>query len=972
MTPHTAEAAFNASLADILRKKHPLWEKLLGVEQTAVVVESTLLRPDIIIRSTTSQPVVVETEFLPANTVEKDATDRLGLTLRDSGDRIEQTIALRIPSHLQRAQESLPRRIAGATFEYCLFSGSPSSPVRWPKDGWLSGGVDDLARCIEHASLSERLINQYIEIFAQGVTFAANILANDSNLFPDPPRRIASALNQGAGEQTIRMAMTIVANALTFHETVAGTHDIASIDDLRSRIDSRPRKSAVLACWDRILNEVNYWPIFHIASTILEPIRTPTANRILHILAKTAEELAGIGIATMHDLSGRMFQKLIADRKFLATFYTLPTSATLLAELAIDRLDFDWSNREAYPNLRIADLSCGTGTLLSAAYQSILARYRRAEGNDADIHKRMIELSLIAADIMPAATHLAASQLSSAHPTITFADTRIYTMPYGNDSDGPCIGSLDLTVRPSTKALFATGQRRAHGKRGDIQDQDAVLPHGSLDLAIMNPPFTRPTNHESATIPIPSFAGFETSDREQRAMSDRLKKIRQRILKCGISPAGHGNAGLASNFIDLAHAKIKPRGTVAFVLPITFAQGVSWTNARNLLADYYSDIVIVTIATSGSHDRAFSADTGIAEALVVANRTSTGKAAPSINRAPILFINLYRRPQNLLEAAEIASAIGQIPKHSSAGRITIGVNQIGSYVRAPITEGGCVGLRQPSLAKTLTLLSAGTLHLPQYSQPLPVATSTLGALGERGLLDRDIAGEGRGPFNIVPIIGIPSYPVLWRHSAKRERCLFVAPDTEGEVRDGCEDAAVRVWRSATRLHFNRDFRLNSQSLAACLTPGRTLGGTAWPNFSLDRKRWEAPIVLWANGTLGLMSFWWAGTRQQQGRTRLTISALPDLFVLDPRRLSDAQLDTAAKLLGQFQQRALLPANEAYRDDTRKSLDRAVLVELLGLPEDILEPLARLRLQWCAEPSVHGGKHTQPSKHRGLYWPISSE
>ena len=47
-----------------------------------------------------------------------------------------------------------------------------------------------------------------------------------------------------------------------------------------------------------------------------------------------------------------------------------------------------------------------------------------------------------------------------------------------------------------------------------------------------------------------------------------------------------------------------------------------------------------------------------------------------------------------------------------------------------------------------------------------------------------------------------------------------------------------------------------------------------------------------------------------------------------------------------------------RDNTRKDLDRAVLIELLGLPEDILEPLDLPRQKWCAEPSVHGGKKTR--------------
>ena len=954
MPANTSEIAFNSSLADVLRGKHPLWDDLLGAEQTKVIIENPRLRPDILVRSSTSQPVAIETEYFPANTVESDAKSRLGLTLRDTGEVIEQAIALRVPVALQHGQAGLQNRISQATFEYCLISGNPEDPKRWPKLGWLIGGVDDLARCIEFASYAERLIDEYIDVFTRGVATAANGLSLDAKKFPDAPRKIAEVLNQAETEQTNRMAMTIIGNALIFHATVAGAHDIQPIEALRRQSDGKPSKSKVLQCWDRILREVNYWPIFHVASMLLEPIRTPTANKILESLADTTDELAGIGISTMHDLSGRMFQKLIADRKFLATFYTLPTSATLLAELAVGRLEFDWKSTDSYPMLRIADLSCGTGTLLSAAYHAVLSRYRRAGGNDAKIHKAMMEDSIIAADIMPAATHLAASQLSSAHPTVTFSNTKIYTMPYGVSEQGATsIGSLELLDVNTTRSIFATAEVQAHGEVGELGAL-AEVQQNSLDVSIMNPPFTRPTNHESTTVPIPSFAGFETSNDEQRAMSSRLKSIRKRLN----APAGHGNAGLASNFIDLADAKIKPSGVVAFVLPFAVAQGESWNNARDLLAKKYNDILIVTIATSGTEDRAFSADTGMAEALIIAKKRSLGDTA----WIRTIFVSLSRRPANILEAAEMAGAINRIPEGADSGRLMIGTSRIGSYVRAPIWEGGCAALGQPTLAKVMMDLSNGKLCLPQTEANHNIPVTNLGTLGNRGLLDRDISD--RGPFEIVQKSGVPDYPVLWSHDAQRERLLFVEPDTEGAVRSGHEEAARIAWRSATKLHFNRDFQINSQSLAACLTTRETLGGRAWPNFGLEKSKWEAPVLLWANTTLGLMSFWWAGTRQQQGRAILTISALPSLLSLDPRDLSDKQFAIAGKIVKTFRGRTFLPANEAYRDPVRQDLDEAVLLELLGLPEDILQALENVRLQWCAEPSVHGGKGTGPEQDSG--------
>ncbi len=775
---------------------------------------------------------------------------------------------------------------------------------------------------------------------------------------------MAEILHQEDSEQTSRMAMAIIANAMVYHFAIAGPHNLPELPSLRGG-GGRLNVTKVYNVWNRILREINYWPIFKIASELLLCVPVPKSGWILDGLVEAATELAQFGAVSMHDLSGRMFQRLIADRKFLATFYTLPNSAALLAGLAVARLRVDWADPASVKRLRLADLACGTGALLGAAYQCVLARHRRAGGDDAQLHGAMMERALIAADIMPAATHLTASLLSSAHPGVTFRQTQIYTMPYGEAPEGSgrrcAIGSLDLIDSDETRALFGTAQRQTWGDRSDSQGVDWSLPAESLDLVIMNPPFTRPTNHESATVPVPSFAGFGTSAEEQSAMAERLKEVR----RSGRELAGHGNAGLASNFIDLAHAKVKPGGVVALVLPASFTQGESWKAARRLFDRHYRDLTIISIAEAESTGRAFSADTGMAEVLVVATKRepSQEQAAP----AEAAYVNLDRRPGNLLEARELARGIAR-------GGLAVLANESGSEARcrlgvctkAALGDGGAAQLRHPGLVAAMLALRGGHLRLPRQRKRLPIRVVRLGALGARGLLHRDIAGAERaadglprGPFDVEPVRGASDYPMLWAHDAPRERCLVVQPDREGVVRPGCEERAAEVWeRTATRLHFTLDFRINSQSLVACLTPKPSIGGTAWPNFRLTDSAWDEAVALWANTTLGVMGVWWLGTRQQQGRARLTISRLPELVVLDPRALTEEQLDRCGKLFEAFRARPLKPANEAFRCETRQALDRALLVDLLGLPERILEPLGALRDQWCDEPTVHGGKSTR--------------
>ena len=619
----------------------------------------------------------------------------------------------------------------------------------------------------------------------------------------------------------------------------------------------------------------------------------------------------------------------------------MPESACLLAELAVERLDLDWSNQEAIKGLRIADFACGTGALLSAAQRAVYRRFRRAGGDDSDLHRALMERVLTGLDIMPAATHLTCSMLSSAHPSLAYGKSQIHTMPYGIDGGRTHIGALDLLDSEHSYSLFATGESLA-GTEADRRTQHSVtIEDKSCDLVIMNPPFTRPTNHKGAerdNTPVPSFAGFGKSHNEQMAMSGKLKRFRPEF--------GHGNAGLASNFMDLGHRKLKSGGVLAVVVPFAFARGKGWERARKTLATKYSNIHVLSIATTGSTGRAFSADTGMAECLVLATKRS--QPVPSA-----VFSNFPTRPKSLLEAAVAAR------------------NSEAKYAQGNILNAGGAGVLSASVIESAERLQSGSLVLPRHPDAKIVPIVRLGAVAKRGLYHLDIGGAPpRGAFHIRQVRQneVPDYPALWNHDAKRERRLVVHPDRCGDVKGEYAKKAAHDWeRTASRLHCNLDFQLNSQSLAMCVTPEKCLGGTAWPNVVPRDDRHEIPLLLWCNSTLGLILFWWHGTRQQKGRSRMTIIAVPELPVLDPRALTETQTDHCRVIFEDLKDRDFLPANEAYRDATRKALDSELLfgiTSVLKLDPALEEGLDVLRKQWCAEPSVHGGKGTRITSHSG--------
>ena len=202
-----------------------------------------------------------------------------------------------------------------------------------------------------------------------------------------------------------------------------------------------------------------------------------------------------------HDLTGAVFQRLIADRRFLAAYYTTPASAALLTGLAITPAmlpaDLSWSNGTDLGKLRIGDLACGTGTLVSTAYQRVGQLHELAGGDAEALHPVMMGGGLVGCDVLPAASHLTASMLAGAHPTVTYQQSAIYTVAYGRQPDGQvALGSIDLLDEQRPLECFAITSQLADSTGESDVSAHVKIPHNSLHLVIMNPPFTRPTGHE--------------------------------------------------------------------------------------------------------------------------------------------------------------------------------------------------------------------------------------------------------------------------------------------------------------------------------------------------------------------------------------------------------------------------------------------------------------------------------------------
>ena len=579
--------------------------------------------------------------------------------------------------------------------------------------------------------------------------------------------------------------------------------------------------------------------------------------------------------------------------------------------------------------------------------------------------------------------------LAGSHPDTPFDGECLLAMPYGKQSDGNiAVGSLDLLAEHVQQSLMDTAVAVSAGGRAPEEVRDLVsrVGHAKFDLVIMNPPFTRPTNHEAghANVPIPAYAAFETTTDEQSAMSDRVKTLTRN------APSG-GNAGEASDFVELAHRKVRDGGSVAMVLPLSAMSGSSWDSVRVRWSESYDDITVVTVAGPGSYDASFSADTGMAECLFVARRAPVHDSGSGLDpRKRATFVVLRQQVQSAAVADLLAAEItrlrdsGEVYRLEDAGGVThlrIGGDSFGVIVDAPLPQAGpwsLAGIADGDLAQAAfhlehgTLLQVGQPGAPHHALPI----TPLGKVANRGPVDRDINEQTRddsprGPFELLKpgVSQAPAYPMLWAHDTKRERRLVVAPDSEGRIKSASVattqanllEKAARIWGTATRAHYNRDLQFNSQSLIVAMTERPCIGGRAWPSVIFEDPECEYVFALWCNSTLGLLLHWWVANKTQSGRGITTVTGIPNIPTLDVQSLTIEQLAASKAAFEGLLERRFLPFDQIDEDPARAELDHRLLVDVLRLPEMLCEPggpIDLLRRKLAREPQIHGGKRTR--------------
>lgn len=953
------EDLITGALVDVLRPMRHGWT--LTQHPTRPFNENDK-EPDVILTEPKRNPIVIEDKVDHKSSADHSGEkqlrdDYLGKTLKSIGHTIHTGIAVRFPYRFRSVEQAeLNEKMAEAEdISYCLLS--IDEPYRFPKEGWLTGSVADIATAIRVGATPISKIENAVQTLKNGVTHAAMHAQETVKERPDLGEKIADILHQKPGKQTMQMAMLIIGNAFVFQSLLAHKPNLETIPSL-SEIKEEYGKlsvSEVLKVWKHI-QEINYTPIFGVADRLVRVLsgNDQLVGDVLRILRKTALALQNMGLAHEHELAGIAFQDFIKDRKTIKANYTRPESSTLLCTLVLPELN---KNAE---DIKVADFACGTGTLLNGIYQRILNLHEQTGGKGKDIHKHMVEKNLLGCDILPNATHLTVSIIAGTYPDIRIGDTRIKTMAYGTPhGDGRyAIGALDLLNNPEQATLLDFEKVEAVTGSGTRSEElrKHFKPH-EFDIVIQNPPFTRIGADNNTDMPKHIFA------------DKKVAKEMRKSLKFQKSKIGHGQAGLASYFVDLADKMLKNKGKMGVVLPIAATATTSWKKVRNFLAHDYQDVTVVTIAATDIKNCSFSADTNIAECLIIATKrkpTDTGRG---------IFICLRRPPNSKLESLEMAKQINQLKDVCKledgpvgGNSIKVGDEIVGHLLDAPLIQinksWSVTRVKDMVVVQSAYQLANGQLWLSHQDKPIKLPICSLSEIATIGKRILDIKNEfGRKAFNVEKgNIETADYPCLWHVKSETQRTMIVAPDAHALPQPNAIEKVTKIKTWNGRCHYNSCIQFNANSLAAMFTEQDTIGVALIPNIVFKNKNYDYAWTLWGNSTLGLLCHWMHCGKQQAGRGIIRKEALGSLPTLDVCKLNPFQIAMAESIFNKLKYKPMLPFNEMKDDPVRQELDRLLLSEVLGFGEDthpeVHKGIDLLRAKLCAEPSICGTKNSK--------------
>jgi hypothetical protein len=738
-----------------------------------------------------------------------------------------------------------------------------------------------------------------------------------------------------------RIASLTLTNAMIFQQVLA-EHD-SRVQSLSRPVNGKQIAESLLETWTFILEKIDYIPIFTTAHEIMKDlVGVPDVDAALRRLGDAALRITSRRAALRHDLMGRIYHRLLADAKYFGAFYTTVSAATLLLKLTLDPAEdeIDWADLDQIAELRIADLACGTGTLLKASLQTIVENHVRARAEKGQlpdlkgVHKVLVEKVLWGLDVVPFAIHLAGSALALHEPDVEFGEMNLSTLPIGGPKNK--LGSLELLTGRNVAVqadLFgpASAPARLTGM-GEVHDKIDIP---QLSLCVMNPPFTRSVGGNLL------FGHAPAKERER--MQTALKKL---VSSRGV-PANI-TAGLGSVFVATGHQLLGPSGKMSLVLPRALLSGVAWKDTRLLLGNNYHVKYIIVSHQPGSWN--FSENTELSECLIVADWTGADATTKSTK-----VVNLWTKPKSSVEALTVASILRKVAgaslnDPSGSDELRTPALKYGEIVQIPATDirkghwNEGAAFAQTEVCRAAHYLWQGKVFRPGVGVIGNVLLTRLKAIADIGPDRRDIH-DGFKPTDQVT-----EYPAVWGHDTTSVQCIAQKPNkylmalARAKKGRNLRDAHL-LWTRSGRLLIAERLWLTTTRLVAIRTSEKVLSNTWWPVATGDRTL-DKILALWLNSSLGLLSLIASRVDTRGAWVDLKKPTLEEMPVIDPRKLSNHAQKKLCAAYDELCKTEIQALPQMAADVVRDKIDAAVS-NALKLKDD----LSLLRKLLAAEPII---------------------
>lgn len=833
------------------------------------------------------------------------------------------------------------------------FEGNPASLMSALRRAHEALTRDDV---VERTAKALSIQLQTVVALWSGQPGACDRIANILGIAP--PKKEKPEDSQERRETAAKIAALVLANAFVFQEQLARTDE--RVTPLRKLDKEEDIVGSAGMHWRWIWKNINYVPIFQLGERVLEQLpasRHTTAA--VQALLREAIRICSQQAALRHDLMGRIYHWLLHYAKYLGTYYTAVPSATLLLKVAMSaawqRSEqdsasargklIDFGNPFDLAGFKVADLACGTGTLLMAAAQAlsdlyILERANRdqplEQHNLQTLHRTLMENVLHGYDVLPSALHLTASTLAMLAPEVAFIKMNLYIMPMGLDHGDARLGSLDFLTTDEVKTQITLDYSQIETIRTGAAVSyatNAKVP--KLNLCVMNPPFTRSVGGNL-------LFGSLPDDRDALQAA-----LRRQVASNDVHAST--TAGLGSVFIAVADRRLAYKGRLAFVLPAAIVSGEAWSISRQLIADRYH--LESVIASHDAERPNFSENTNLSEVLFISRKLSSGEKPGQTT-----YINLWRNPRTIHEAIDLANRIEHL-KGSAVSVEGIGVTSVhglsgklGEIVSAPAPRerGNWTGalFAQTDLIRTSFLLYRGIIRMPGDGTDYRIPICSLSALGELGYDRRDI----HDAFETAPGDWTP-YPAFWGHIGRKVRTIAQEPNNNLAARTEAANgrrlkSAPAVWQKAGRILLAERIRFNTHRCMALGFPKPLLGNTWWSvrTEGLSERAIKA-LLLWFNGSLAILLYFSRRVVTEGAFVSMKKPGWSSMPVLDVRSLDDDQLDALETAYDELSDQELMPLAQLDKDRTRGCIDTA-LCGVLDLPG-----LSSIRELLTREPGV---------------------